>query len=136
MAEPTTLKEQAMQMLQSLIVTATEAGDFIKEQMPMVIRELLLFNTAKYAFWTALGLAFLIAAAFWVRFGLKKYRADMAANATKSYHLSDWIPGTILPAIGGTFVGGLLFFDSFFDLLQITLAPRVWLIEYAARLVR
>ena len=40
------IKDQAAEVLQSLISSATQAGDFIKDQVPLVIKELLLFNTA------------------------------------------------------------------------------------------
>lgn len=123
--EPTTLKEQATQMLQSLIVSATEAGDFIKEQMPLVIKELLAFNTAKYALYCIIALVFLSAYGIYLRKYFKK-------EYPKDHEDGIAIVGGVFSMIGTCF----FFIEGLIPLLQITLAPRVWLIEYAASLVK
>jgi hypothetical protein len=121
-------KEQALGVLKSLIEAATQAGDFIKDQIPLVIQELLAFNTAKYVLFVVVSVAALTASVFWIRYCFKRYKA---AND----HWSEWnlatIPGFVLLPVGAAALVA-----STVNLLQITLAPRVWLIEYAAALVR
>lgn len=120
-----TLKDRAIEMLGSLIDAATQAGEFIKGQVPMVIRELLVYHTALYVFWVIAMAALTTASVLWLRHCFKKH---------KSWE-DDWmmaaVPGWILGPIG--VVG---FCVAITNLMQITLAPRVWLIEYAAGLVR
>jgi hypothetical protein len=122
------LKEQAYEMLSALISAATQAGDFIKDQIPLVIQELLAFNTVKYAVLVVVGAAVTAVGVFWIRYCLKKYE-----EADDEW--SDWnfatIPGFVAAPIGVTIL--VVYVVS---LLKITIAPRVWLIEYAAELVR
>lgn len=122
-------KEQALTVLKNMIDAATQAGDFIKDQIPFVIRELLTFNTVKDAFMIAVGVLLMAGGILWIRYCLKRH------NASEDKLWSDWdvatIPGWIIAPIGiGIFAAYVI------DLLKITLAPRVWLIEYAAGLVR
>lgn len=123
--EPTTLKEQATQMLQSLIASATQAGDFIKEQMPIVIKELLAFNTAKYAIYSAICAAIVIAyLTFIYKYWKKEYPRDSE-------------DGIAILGGGVSMIAMVAFvIEGAIPLLKITLAPRVWLIEYAASLVK
>jgi hypothetical protein len=141
MAEPITLKEQAFQMLQSLIATATQAGDFIKEQMPLVIKELLSYYAVLYWGGVLLLLAMVIAlplAGMWASrkwAGKEKARKE---SGTRSYDEdnSGWLAmGITCWILGfGCFIG--LVVGALPAALKITLAPRIWLIEYAASLVR
>lgn len=121
-------KEQALQVLRNLIDAATQAGDFIKDQIPLVVQELLTFHTVKYAFMIAVGTAIIAGGAFWIRFCLKKHEASKDP-------FSDWNFATI-PGFIAAPIGLAIFVTYVIGLLKITLAPRVWLIEYAAELVR
>lgn len=117
-----TLKEQATSMLQSLINAATQAGDFIKDQIPLVIQELLAYNTAYYAAWVVICLAWCIFVTIKVwPWAVKE--ADASDGFSFGCYALTMVP--IIPAV-----------ICAFSLLKITLAPRVWLIEYAAGLVK
>jgi hypothetical protein len=120
------LKEQAYDMLSTLISSATQAGEFIKDQIPLVIQELLAFNTALYIAGVVAS-AGAFACLLWAfRYCMRKHQAN---------EWSDWIGGAIFSGIGAiASLAGLAV--AVVHLLKITLAPRVWLIEYAAEMVR
>lgn len=130
MSAAPTLKEQAMEMLQSLIVTATQAGDFIKEQMPIVIKELLAYNTARAVIEVFAGIMLTVAVFIWVRFCLRK----QAQKKDRDY--TDWPFIAFMPSLFATFAAAFMLIHGGADLIKLLLAPRVWLIEYAASLVK
>jgi hypothetical protein len=122
------LKETANNLLVGLIQTATQAGDFIKEQIPKVIKELLLYNTAIEAFQVLLSSVILaLLWGKWFQYWHKKAVKERDAD----YYFTALFPSGIL----SLFLCPWLYF-SLTNLLKITLAPRVWLIEYAADLVK
>jgi hypothetical protein len=122
------LKERAVDMLASLIDSATQAGDFIKDQIPLVIQELLAYHTALYVLGIVSGIGALVGIVFWVRFCMRRHAKDP--------HWSSWDMAGVFPSFlfGGPAL--IVLAMSVTSLLKITLAPRVWLIEYAAGLVR
>jgi hypothetical protein len=127
------LKTQATAMLQQLITAATQTGEFIKEQVPLVIRELLAFNIALRIAQIVAGLFLVVVAALWLRYGLKLHKA---AREAPGYYDGAWGFGALVPWGIATGVAGMMLVQGTIDLLKLTLAPRVWLIEYAAALVK
>ncbi len=140
MSEPTTvpvpsLSDQAATVLQSLIKAATEAGDFIKGQVPLVIQELLAYNTAMYAVYAVVWLALAVGLVVVWRKTILVYGRGKAGSNYTNYDE----PGFCIPTIIGLAALVLLVLslvDTVANLLKITLAPRVWLIEYAASLAK
>lgn len=127
----TALKERAEQMLIDIIDKATQAGAFALDQIPILIKELLVWNAAFHAVLvaTALGIAGV---------GLAAYRAITRIYTEKGVYAPPYsVVGmrwfAVVPCVG---VGFILFMCNFLSLLKIILAPRVWLIEYAADLVK
>lgn len=135
------LKDTAEGLLVKLINAATAAGDFIADQIPQVIKELLVFNTAmevflilvfSIPFWLGLGFWHLINKAYATDGKWEKNQSRYGGIPCwpESYSIR-WIPiivGVIISTIGITIHG--------VELLKLLLAPRVWLIEYAASLVK
>jgi hypothetical protein len=128
-AEP--FKEQALGVLKNLIDAATQAGDFIKDQIPLVIQELLAFSTALYVCGILASIAGLVGVCLWARFCIRQYKAD-----TDHYSKDGWFPAGIFPSLIVAIPSLVMLAICVVSLLKITLAPRVWLIEYAAGLVR
>ncbi len=130
-----TLKETANNLLVSIISGATQAVDFLKGEIPLVIKELLLFNAVMLWAAVILGLGLVIFAIIWLIRGLKK-----AQEINKGLRGLDTKDGpyiiAILPALGASVTGLVFFFCNIAGALKLTLAPRIWLIEYAADLVR
>lgn len=119
-------KEQALQVLKNLIDAATQAGEFIKGQIPLVVQELLRFHLAVDIAWMILSLGFAAAFVWLIKFGRRQVEKDK---------WSDWDFGVVFSGFGVA-ASVISFFFATIALLKITLAPRVWLIEYAADLVR
>lgn len=130
-----TLKQTAEGLLVKLINAATVAGDFLADQIPQVVRELLLYNTAYYTFLCLLGIAMALLGLYGSNKYWKFYISLPVKYSASCTTRQDVIP---LPHLAwGAFVPGfVMFLGNIDDLLKITLAPRVWLIEYAASLVK
>lgn len=116
-------QELALDTLKGLIESATQAGDFIKGQIPLVIQELLNFNTALFAAGLAASIAGAVCTVLAVRWALRKDDGD-------------WTFAALMIGMIGGIASVVGICCNIVPLLKITLAPRVWLIEYAAGLVR
>jgi hypothetical protein len=124
------LKDTAEGMLVSLINKATQAGEFVADQIPIVIKELLLFNAVNIGLHTFLGLAIMLTGVPSWRWASKYYKS---LPETSQYDVgpSPWIPSCLLIVFGIW-----IFWAWVDDFLKIVFAPRVWLLEYAASLVK
>ncbi len=123
------LKETAEGLLVKLINAAVATGDFIADQIPIVIKELLTYYTALYAFRVALCLPF-IYLGWWMFTRITKRFSKDGKYAPEKCEGLRWF--CLLP-FGVALVICIAMIPN---LLMITLAPRVWLIEYAASLVK
>lgn len=125
-----TLKDTAETMLVKLINAATATGEFIADQLPIVIRELITYYTAVQVLLVAvtvlvIGLGclfFHVITNNYTKDG--EYKPGYDGTGLRWWALVPWALGSV----------GLV--ASVVGLLKITLAPRVWLIEYAASLVK
>ena len=131
------LKEMAEGLLVTLIEKATQAGEFVADQIPLVIRELLLFNAVSLAVVTGIGIA-LFCFGGYLGSKLLEWQSTLPSEYTcREATKHDWPrPVVWMISCGLCTPGFFIFILNVDDLLKITLAPRVWLIEYAAQLVR
>lgn len=110
--------------LAQIIEDATTVREFVIDQTPSIITEVLEYNTA--AIWIRAVLALGICCL------LPKF-----TNLTKRAYQNDdgvtFIWGSLAGATG--VAGPIMFYTELFEALKITLAPRLWLIEYAAELL-
>jgi hypothetical protein len=128
------LKDHAEQLLVNLIEAATKAGEFIKDQIPIVIKELLLFHTIAKGLAVFFGLlAFLLNV--WLLMVIRNRAAKYVEEHPNKYDAADKYLWCIVPSIGMA-ISTIVFFVNLYRFLEITLAPRVWLLEYAAQLMR
>lgn len=113
----------------NLIATMTEylkgSVEFVKEQAPDVIQQLLAWKMAELWVLLILFATFTIVSPIAVRYCWK--RADCYDN-------EGWIVGAVISAIGELF-SIPLFIMSLLDLLKLYIAPKVFLLEYLAKLV-
>lgn len=129
------LKDKANEILIDMIEGVQAAGSFLKEEIPIAVKELLTYYTAYYALGLVAGLLFVGAAvAAWF-----KWLLPYGRNYGERYKKFDE-PNFVIPTVFGG-LGVLVILcatvaEAFWPLLKITLAPRIWLIEYAADLVR
>lgn len=126
------LKQKTNEALIGLIDRISQVEDFAIEQVPDVIRQLLMWNALVSAsrfcasMFIFLGYLILIKA-LWAKYfkGVKYFK-----NETAFY---EYVYACV---ICGVFIGiaSILMID--FSWLQIWLAPKVWLIEYSAELIK
>lgn len=111
------LKEEA---LRKVLDTAQATGDFVMEQAPEVISQLMLYHTITDCLWIVLLLG--PAGWLWRRIYLMFKEGGMEPE----------IMMVGFAALGVSLVG--LF--ALCDLIKLLVAPKVWLLEYAASLVK
>ena len=122
-----TIAQTANEVLRNLIDAAASTGDFLKEQIPDVIQQLLTYNLV-YSL-VMLGVwAFLLTVGNYALYRLGKWMVETRNEE-----------GLILPIFGGIFnsaFGVFCLFDNANTALKIWLAPKIYLLEYASNLVK
>ena len=101
------------------------------DQMPLVVRELYIWKTSVYSVMVLLGIILLIIAySIW-------RKAYNRINDEASIYIDDWEdqPGSVIFTIFIGVIGIVITLTCLFNLLQITLAPRIWLVEYIAQYI-
>lgn len=131
------LKEAGTQALLGIIESVTTTANFLKGEIPIAVKELLTYYTALYSWYVLLGLVFVVLGYLFFRY----MRSESCLKHFPDSHWLDFDKGNVrccswFPLGVGSFIGVIQFCSSLPALLKITLAPRIWLIEYAANLVR
>lgn len=122
-----TLQKAVAVMIEKAISGIDTATNFLAAEIPDVIHQLLMWNLVKSVLIVGLCFSFLLIS------GAVAYKTEKSAKAAKDY-LTTGFPTFIFSIFGiGPLVIMLL---SLFEALKIWIAPKVWLIEYAAELVK
>ena len=138
------LKEKALQALSELLDLALQAKDFAVEQAPDVVRQLLAWNLAYSLLQFALcafGLSVPLLAARWLwkrRPIPDNYSTGEEDAAGTNPRDREWINRGIafmLCAVA-TFAALVMLSETEWVWLKILVAPKLYLIEYAAALVK
>lgn len=129
MTEPTAVEQTINTILQKSIDVATATGDFLKDQIPDVVKQLITFNLVSEAFWTLFPLTVLIATLCFIPRELRWAKKYSDESDTLSYMAPVGI------TIAGITVGTIGFLSHITPLIELIFAPKVWLLEYAAHLV-
>lgn len=141
------MNEQANKILVDLLQKASNGIDaavsFSQAQIPDVIHQLLVWNFASSICAQVFGLLVVIACPFPVKAILTRYAKakvkdetwviDQSFDFTKSMSFSAFC-ALVMCAVA--FFVGVLMIATNFDWLKIWLAPKLYLIEYAASLVK
>lgn len=137
------------EILTKAVEAAQVAGNFVVEQAPDVIQQLLTIHLAYALFGVVCGVL-LLAGFFWLAVFApfdKLYAAQeaYATNSSKHYGSAAWrtmerlefrcYGGVIVGAACGIFGAAIAIFGGLVA-LKIYLAPKVYLLEYAASLVK
>lgn len=125
-------------ILEKALAAAEKTGQFVLEQAPDVIQQLLLFNAIESGLYTILGLIWLVSIPVLVgkvmKFG-PEAEDHKLSEASRASALGKCILYSAAAALG-VFIGPILFFCNVGTFIKILVAPKVWLIEYASTLLR
>lgn len=126
------LKAQAITALKEIIESAVQVKDFAIEQAPSVIQELLRWKMTESLLIT--GFVIFIITIFGL-ISYKTYQKHGFLNSCK-----DDVSGAgalvLFSGVAGAILGVSSFLVSDFVWLQILIAPKVYLIEYASQLIK
>ena len=121
--------QQLAYILKKGLEVAEKTGNFVVEQAPDLIQQLIVWKTCEYIFWILISIAFLFSIYKWYKSAMKRYDdLDNFIDETEFLAFFTYSITVIL-------ILGIALFHSFFNLLQILLAPKIWLIEYATNLI-
>lgn len=124
-----TLKQEAADALVQILRDAASVREFAIEQAPDVIQQLLTWKLLEASATAALCFVLCLLAIAGIRF---LWRRDWDDSMDRTF------ARVMSSVIGGAMAMLLLAvsLDYAFQALQIAIAPKVWLLEYAADLVR
>ena len=130
-----TKDEAIAKVLETALNGLQKTGEFVVEQAPDLVRQLILYKTATYAVALLFGLILLSITLVSIRKLLKARKAYIASRGGYADAFAYEFPAALIGFVGGG-SGLALISTNTFNLIKITLAPKVWLLEYAAALVR
>ena len=132
-------KEQAEQLLAVMIDKALAAGEFIGEQIPLVIQELLVFNLTKSVLLSLFYLTLIIVNVVVFKKYIDWYFTIEDGRSQHNGYYRDHEP--VIAFLAGGSAINLIFSTAalvacLITALKIWLAPRIYLLEYAANLIK
>ena len=127
--------QQALAGILNKTMAGVEAGvSFLSAELPDVIQQLLVWKLAQSPVLLALGVSFLVLSAYLLRKGLKNMKEEGVktwTNRQEHRYVAPYIISAFAVSIG--FVMSMV---NGATALQIWLAPKIYLIEYAASLAK
>lgn len=132
------LENTANEALRAIIDNAAAAKDFILAELPEVVQQLLMWKVAESLIWCIMGIIY---AGIFLTIFIKGWRYIVKAFKDGSFEHGGYLcennlePVPWIITVSSLFP--LAFSPLFFDLawLQIWIAPKVYLLEYAAKLL-
>lgn len=121
------VKEQAQEFLQKAIDAATSTGDFIVGQIPDVVQQILTWNLVQ-----AIIICVITAIVF---FFLFQYGKRVNAKGRGEHDDDKRIAGMVV-MIASSFISFFVFTCNMMKAVQIYVAPKLWLLEYAVGLLK
>lgn len=125
------MNEQANKILVDLLQKASSGIDaavsFSQAQLPDIIRQLMAWKAAAYALNVIFALLLLIGCIVAFRKGLKWF---------ESYDKDVLGLFALMFSSVGVVLAGFVIMDNISSGIQLWLAPKIWVIEYAASLVK
>lgn len=117
------LENTVNEILQKSIDAATQGAEFVKDQIPDLLKQLLMWHAARDIILVVMMLLTLTLALV----SLKKLVRDIDDVFWGVCSIVGGIVSLILLIVG---------MHALFDLVEILVAPKVWLLEYGANLIR
>ena len=112
-----------------LIQKIGEGGDFLKDQIPPLINEIILFERFVAILYFLISLGILLTSIYFINLIYKK-------TLSKKYGYEDYDVGiTVLLCFAGfaSFVNSIL---SIYEVLKIFLAPKLYILEYLREFIK
>ena len=128
--------EQALaEMLDKINNGIDSASSFTLEQLPDVLNQLLFFKTVYHGLLTVVGCVIMIACIWLFVWSLIEHKNKKPWTKEHSFDLAS---GQYVGVVCGSGIGSLfsimIFSVNLYYLLMVTLAPKIYLIEYAISL--
>ena len=128
------MDKQLAEILKKGLETAEKTGNFIVEQAPDLIRQLLIWKTVEHSIYVIIGISLIIYFYRWT----KKVAKEMKEKEDdfEDYFMDSL--ANIFIAIGqisALIIGIALITENLHDLIQIVFAPKIYLIEYTSQLL-
>lgn len=107
--------------------------DLLSAELPLFVDEIITYKTIVYSIWVVLSIVFIPYAISGHKKALREHEKDYPSRSyVEIFDLMEYISFhrlwfAILFGINGVV--------SLFKLIKITLAPRIWLLEYATSLI-
>ena len=138
------LEQKAAQALSEILDLALKTKDFVVEQAPDVVRQLLAWSFVQslvpYLLWLAVSaLAFSISAYLWKRRPFPDYHSTLEEDETGSNPRDlEWLNRAIslIVAAVALLADLIALSEAEWIWLKILVAPKLFLLEYAATLVK
>lgn len=132
--EPVKTQNVTDQAILALMDNLKQGKDFVLEQAPDVIQQLILYRTVREVLYVTASAALFGVAWKWWKMAKAQRKNENKANR---YYVDNFQSTMMfLASIGAAAVASLSLFDSILVLIKLTLAPKVWLLEYAASIAR
>lgn len=129
-----TLTASLVDIIQQVSGGVKQGVSFLQQEIPDVIKQLLVWKMVKALFFVMLSLVLAAIATKLIYVGI----SGRTEQKSKSYYDREE-SAYVLPWTGAVFtysISGMIFLINTLEALQIYIAPKVWLIEYAASLVK
>lgn len=144
------LDEALAHMITKAATGLEEAGEFLVDEVPEVIYQLLLWKTTTITVWVVLGILAVALGVYLLWLWVTKVRynielAEQGGNYSKLWvvpYRNGYAPTDSMSVISLTAstsliaIGLAIFFGNISEMLLLYLAPKVWLLEYGAQLVK
>lgn len=117
------LKERLLESSEKMIQFVEDSSEFVVEQTPLLIQEILQFYLAANILW---GICFLAATSL-TAYLMKRFWRTIKKHAEDD--LFAWAVGTFILGIAFT-MAATTTVNYIINILKITLAPRLYLLEY------
>lgn len=118
------LEAQVTEYLATILGGLQQGGEWLAGELPLFVRELLLFKTAEHAWWFGLGVAVVLGCGWIIR------RAARAEG--RWFEPGDGEPKFFMALLGtiGLIPGIAMALNNIVPLFKVTLAPRLYLMEW------
>jgi hypothetical protein len=128
----TPVQDAISQILLNGLDAAKNGAEWLKGQIPDVIQQFLYWNAAKDAVYIVMGI-FLFILGIYLSSKIKKEYLKM--HSLSEYYNDSAVFGTWFVLLLGIFIGTIMVITNSLDIIEIFIAPKVYLLEYATRLL-